>query len=203
MEMKTELWNGKEIRFVDIDGEWWAVGNDVTRALEYKDYNKALQRLDGEYKLPRQIVQSGQKRLMTLVSELGAYKLIMNSKLPQAREFEKWVFSVIKELRSKSGLEGFEIFRQMDKEYQKEQMKVLHDNVPKIEQKDYMKVNTITNKAVSNKYGFSKMVKKDEMTPQMLQERQSILDYTTELYSANKKLDLGLNVKETVYTKFK
>lgn len=31
--MKTELWNGYEIRFVEKDGEWWTVLKDITNAL--------------------------------------------------------------------------------------------------------------------------------------------------------------------------
>lgn len=31
--MKTEVWNGHSIRFVEKDGEWWAVLNDVCNAL--------------------------------------------------------------------------------------------------------------------------------------------------------------------------
>lgn len=42
MNMKIENWLGNEIRFVEINGEWWAVGNDVTRALGYKDYKKDI-----------------------------------------------------------------------------------------------------------------------------------------------------------------
>ena len=34
--MKVENWNGYEIRFVEKDGEWWAVAKDVAKALEYK-----------------------------------------------------------------------------------------------------------------------------------------------------------------------
>ena len=31
--MKTENWNGHEIRFIEIKGEWWAVLKDVCDAL--------------------------------------------------------------------------------------------------------------------------------------------------------------------------
>ena len=34
--MKTELWNGYQIRFVEKGGEWWAVATDVANALGYK-----------------------------------------------------------------------------------------------------------------------------------------------------------------------
>lgn len=27
--MKTEIWNGHKIRFVQKEGEWWAVAKDV------------------------------------------------------------------------------------------------------------------------------------------------------------------------------
>lgn len=34
--MKTEIWNGHLIRFVEKDGEWWAVLNDVCNALNLR-----------------------------------------------------------------------------------------------------------------------------------------------------------------------
>ncbi|HAR0370494.1 BRO family protein, partial [Enterococcus faecium] len=34
--MKTEIWNGHIIRFVDINDEWWAVAKDVAEALGLK-----------------------------------------------------------------------------------------------------------------------------------------------------------------------
>lgn len=32
-EIRVENWNGYNIRFVDHNGEWWAVAKDVTDAL--------------------------------------------------------------------------------------------------------------------------------------------------------------------------
>lgn len=34
--MKTELWNGREIRFVYMNYEWWAVLSDIADALSLK-----------------------------------------------------------------------------------------------------------------------------------------------------------------------
>ena len=34
--MKTELWNGYSIRFIEKDGEWWAVLKDVCSALNLR-----------------------------------------------------------------------------------------------------------------------------------------------------------------------
>lgn len=42
-EQKVENWNGHDIRFVNINGEWWALGRDITSALEYKDSSKAIE----------------------------------------------------------------------------------------------------------------------------------------------------------------
>ena len=66
---------------------------------------------------------------------------------------------------------------------------------------DFIKANTISNKAVSNKYGYLKMVKKSEMTPVMLVDREEILDDTVELMSANDKFGLGLSVSDKIYEK--
>ena len=37
MNIRTETWNGHEIRFVEKEpSEWWAVAKDVAKALGYK-----------------------------------------------------------------------------------------------------------------------------------------------------------------------
>ncbi|MBG9368268.1 BRO family protein, partial [Streptococcus sp. NLN64] len=45
--MKTEQWNGYPIRFVDHEGEWWAVAKDITDALGIKNTGQALANLKG------------------------------------------------------------------------------------------------------------------------------------------------------------
>jgi len=35
LKIKTEIWNGHEIRFVECKSEWWAVAKDVANALGY------------------------------------------------------------------------------------------------------------------------------------------------------------------------
>lgn len=64
---------------------------------------------------------------------------------------------------------------------------------------DFMKANTIANKAVSTKYGHPKMVKKAGMTPEMLVDRQELLDSTVELMGIKEKFHLNLSVSEEVY----
>lgn len=43
--MKTENWNGHEIRFVSINDEWWAVAKDVAEALGLKQVTRAIHSL--------------------------------------------------------------------------------------------------------------------------------------------------------------
>lgn len=43
--MRTEIWHGKEIRFVEIDGEWWAILKDICDALKLRT-DKVSHRLD-------------------------------------------------------------------------------------------------------------------------------------------------------------
>lgn len=43
--MKTEIWNGHIIRFVDINDEWWAVAKDVAEALGLKQVTRAIHSL--------------------------------------------------------------------------------------------------------------------------------------------------------------
>ena len=33
--MKIENWNGYDIRFVEHNGEWWAIAKDVAKALNF------------------------------------------------------------------------------------------------------------------------------------------------------------------------
>ena len=49
--IKTEIWNGHEIRFVEKEpGDWWAVAKDVAAALGYKHTPHLTRRLDSEEK---------------------------------------------------------------------------------------------------------------------------------------------------------
>lgn len=61
----------------------------------------------------------------------------------------------------------------LDKQQQLEAMKKFGSMLPEIEAKEslpYVKINTCVNKATSNYFGFPKMLKKDEMSPEMLEK---------------------------------
>lgn len=198
---KAETWNGYTIRFVEHQGEWWAVLADIAKAL---DLNPKFikQRLGDEVVSNNHVTDSlGRQQEMLIVNEFGIYETIFSSRKKEAKTFKLWVFETIKQLRQATGLEGFEVFRMLDKEHQKEAMARLTNSLDRVSKKDLIKANTITNKAVSNKFGYSKMVKKSEMTPDMLVAREMILDDTVELMGIKEKFGLNISVSESIYNK--
>lgn len=86
----------KKIRTIEIEGEPWFVGNDVSMILGYSNYRNAVAtHVDDEDKLRTQIEYAGQKREVTVINESGLYSLILSSKLPTAKKFKRWVTSEV------------------------------------------------------------------------------------------------------------
>lgn len=197
--MRTETWNGYTIRFVEHQGEWWAVLADIAKAL---DLNPKFikQRLGDEVVSNNHVADSlGRQQEMLIVSEFGIYETIFSSRKKEAKTFKLWVFETIKQLRQSTGLEGFQVFRMFDKEHQKQAMNRLVDGLQNATKKDLIKANTIANKAVSGLYGYPKMISKNEMTENMLRDRKPILDETVELIKVKEKYGLNFSVSEAIY----
>jgi BRO family, N-terminal domain. len=201
--MKTENWNGYEIRFVWHEGEWWAVAKDVANALDYRDAYNLIRIVDSTDKDTHIVSTPGGNQEVLIISEFGIYDAVFNSRKKEAKEFKRWVFNIIKSLREASGLEGFQIFRMLDKEHQKEVMKRLKEGLKQPVRVDFIKANTIANKAVSSIFGYPKMIKKDAMTPDMLVKRQNILEDTVELMSFKEKYRLDISVSKAIYNKYR
>ena len=199
--MKTEIWNGYPIRFVEKDGEWWAVLKDVCDALELRT-DGVKSRLNANHiSNGVEVDETGRPHKFIIVDEFGIYQTIFQSRKPEAKSFQEWTYHMLAELRVSTGLEGFQVFRMLDKEHQKEAMRQLQQSLRNPVRVDFIKANTIANKAISNRYGYPKMVKKADLTPQMLVEREPILEDTVELMGVNDKYDLGISVSEQIYKK--
>ena len=83
---------GQEVRTVTINNEPYFVGKDVADILGYQNGSRDTNRhVDEEDKLKYRFGTSGQDREMTIINESGLYSLILSSKLPQAKEFKRWV----------------------------------------------------------------------------------------------------------------
>ena len=94
-----------DIRTINKDGEPWFVGKDVASVLGYERADNAIRsHVEEEDKLMHQISASGQRRQMTIINESGLYALILSNKLPQAKEFKRWVTNeVLPQIRKTGG----------------------------------------------------------------------------------------------------
>lgn len=200
--MKTEIWANHEIRFIEKEGEWWAVLSDIATALDLKPKH-IKERLSDEVVSTDHIKDiMGRNQEMLIVNEFGIYETVFESRKAEAKEFKRWVFSILKELRQSAGIEGFGVFRMLDKQHQNQMMENLQQGLKTPKRVDYIKANTITNKAVSTMYGYPKSVKKGEMTPEMLVAREPILEDTVKLMNASDSFALGLSISKLVYDKY-
>lgn len=85
-----------EVRTVEVDGDPWFVGKDVTNILGYQNGSRDINRhVSEEDKLSTQIEYAGQRREVTVINESGLYSLILGSKLPSAKRFKHWVTSEV------------------------------------------------------------------------------------------------------------
>ena len=203
MNIKTEIWNGHKIRFLEKNlSDWWAVLADITKALELSTKH-VRSRLEDEVVSTDHVPDSlGRIQEMLIVNEYGIYETVFESRKKEAKDFKRWVFEMLKQLREASGLEGFEIFRMLDKDHQKEMMDKLNVSFQQPVKVDFIKANTIANKATSTAFGYPKMIKKDQMTPDMLMRRQQVLDDTVNLMLVSEKFGLKLSISELVYQKY-
>jgi len=211
MNIRTEIWNGHEIRFIEKGGEWWAVAADVCAVLDLKQVTRALSGLPKDGVTISKVVSkttnqygvtTEQEVDVNTINEKSIYRLVFKSRKKEAQDFQDWVCDVIKTLRQAAGLEGFEVFRILDREHQKEAMKRLRDGLREPVKVDYIKANTIADKAVSNLFGYPKMLKKWQMPPDMLTKRQAVLDDTVGLMAVNESFRLNLSVSAAVYSKY-
>ncbi|WP_278926564.1 BRO-N domain-containing protein [Staphylococcus auricularis] len=200
--MIKQIFNDKEIRFIEKDGEYWAVASDVAKILGFRDAFNATKYLPEHVKDTLKGSTLGGQQMLTVINEKGIYRLVMRSNKPEAEDFQDWVCDVLVELRQATGLKGYEAFRMLDKQKQKEAMDNLKNGIKAISKKDYYKAQSISNKAVSNVFGFPKMVQKGEMTQEMLELRQQVLSDTVEFMVFVDKYNLPLSVKKHIYDKY-
>lgn len=137
--MRTENWCGYDIRFIEIDGEWYAILKDICDALRLraKDVSQRispnmLERVrieagsnDLKYEPVKRVDSPtigkdiGAKRgagsfWMLAVNELGIYEALFASRKLEARKFRMWAGTVMQKLRKNVGLQGYEVMQMTD-----------------------------------------------------------------------------------------
>ena len=90
-------YNGQQVRTTMVDGEPYFVGKDVADILGYaKARNAIANHVDEDDALKWGVMDSlGREQETTIINESGLYSLILSSKLPQAKEFKRWVTSEV------------------------------------------------------------------------------------------------------------
>lgn len=200
--MIKQIFNDKEIRFIECDGEHWAVAGDVAKILGFRDAHTATRVLPNHVKDTHKVCTLGGEQVVTIINEKGIYRLVMRSNKPEALDFQDWICDVLVDLRQATGLKGYEVFRMLDKQKQKEAMAIIQRAHKSDEPINYIKVNTIANKAVSTAFGYKKMIGKDDMTPDMLEIRQVILDDVVKLTETKQQFNLDIKVSKSIYDKY-
>ena len=141
--MRTENWCGYDIRFIEINGEWYAILKDICDALKLraKDVSQRispnmLERVrieagsnDLKYEPVKRVDSPtigkdiGAKRgagsfWMLAVNELGIYEALFASRKLEARKFRMWAGTVMQKLRKNVGLQGYEVMQMTDPDIQ-------------------------------------------------------------------------------------
>ena len=127
--MKIENWCGYNIRFIEQDGEWWAILKDICDALKLQSKHIS-QRLDPDMMIRVKVDVSedgsndlrlrGQNktRHMLAVNEIGIYEALFSSRRLEARKFRRWSAEVMKKLRTNVGLKGYEVMKMTEPDIQ-------------------------------------------------------------------------------------
>ena len=129
--MRTENWCGHDIRFVEINGEWYAILKDICDALRLRSKDVS-QRLDSDM-MERVCVDTSEggsngirsrgenkTRWMLAVNELGIYEALFASRRLEARKFRRWSATVLQKLRNQVGLEQYEVMKMTDADIQED-----------------------------------------------------------------------------------
>lgn len=92
----VHIFNDCQVRTVEIDNTIFFVGKDVCAVLGYKDYTNAMkQHCRGVVKRHPISDSLNRTQNVRVLSESDVMRLICSSQLPEAVNFEKWVFEEV------------------------------------------------------------------------------------------------------------
>ena len=107
MNELTQVFEGKQVRIIEQDGDPWFVAKDACDILGLEQVSRALDRLDQDQRgLVKVTHPQAQGKLieMASVTESGLYELIIRSDKPEAKRFRRWITSdVLPAIRKRGG----------------------------------------------------------------------------------------------------
>ena len=94
-----------KLTVIEKDGEFFFISKEIAEKLGYANSRKAvLDHVDSEDKGVTEWDTLGGVQNVSIINESGLYSLILSSKLPQAKEFKRWVTKdVLPSIRKNGG----------------------------------------------------------------------------------------------------
>lgn len=123
MEIRHDEWHGNDIRFVNVNGEWYAVLKDVCDALGIRNSRDVRYRIplrylekvnikDEAHNVDSTDVMSSEmgphSHQMLVVNNRGIYHAFLGSRKLEAQKFVEWMLGVIEREQGKQGYEDYE-----------------------------------------------------------------------------------------------
>lgn len=126
MEIRHDSWRGNDIRFVNVNGEWYAVLKDVCDALGISNSR------DVRYRIPLQYLEkvtisdlystkvtsdvdstdvtsrARHSQTMLVVNNRGIYHAFLGSRKLEAQKFVEWMLGVIEREQGQQGYEDYQ-----------------------------------------------------------------------------------------------
>lgn len=106
------------------NGVTYFQASDIGKVLEIKNIHTSIANFDEDEKVLRELYTPGGTQEATFLTEIGVYRLIMKSKKPIARPFQKWVCNVIKTI---NGTGRYELLAEQHQELQSRHLNVLEN----------------------------------------------------------------------------
>ena len=92
MSIISRSFDGNEVRVTKVNNEVLFVGKDVAEVLGYASPTHAVtNNVWEEYTCVQNIHDGSQTRSMVCITEQGVLQLVLGSKKPEARKFQRWV----------------------------------------------------------------------------------------------------------------
>lgn len=126
MEIRHDFWRGNDIRFVEVNGEWYAVLKDVCDALGIKEPHRVRARIPLRYIEKVTISDrdsmtvtsdvsstdvtshARHSQTMLVVNNRGIYHAFLGSRKLEAQKFVEWMLGVIEREQGQQGYEDYQ-----------------------------------------------------------------------------------------------
>lgn len=115
--MFVDNWNGYDIRFVEINNEWYAVLKDICDALGIASQWHVRDRIPVRFLEKARIIDprttetnsvGAHSQLMIVVSSRGIYHAFFKSRKLEAQKFVDWILDTVDSIRAECGYSEYE-----------------------------------------------------------------------------------------------